>query len=74
MMIPAAAGILDTKVFQHVLLAGPIVKMVLLLLIVFSVVSWAIIFLKFRLFKGIEKNQADFAKSFAEGWKLMQPH
>ena len=55
-VFPAAAGIMDTKVFQHVLLAGPIVKMVLLLLIVFSIISWAIIFLKFRLFKGIEKN------------------
>jgi biopolymer transport protein TolQ len=70
MMIPAAAGIMDTRVFQHVLLAGPIVKLVLLMLIVFSVVSWAIIFLKFRLFKGIDKNQADFVKSFAEGKSL----
>ncbi len=70
MIIPAAAGIMDTKVFQHVLLAGPIVKLVLLMLIVFSIVSWAIIFLKFRLFKGIDKNQADFVKSFAEGKSL----
>lgn len=70
MVVPAAAGIMDTRVFQHVLLAGPIVKLVLLMLIVFSVVSWAIIFLKFRLFKGIDKNQADFVKSFAEGKSL----
>jgi biopolymer transport protein TolQ len=60
----------DTREYQHVLLAGPIVKFVLLMLIVFSVVSWAIIFLKFRLFKGIEKNQAEFAKAFAEGKNL----
>jgi len=70
MVVPAAAGIFDTRVFQHVLLAGPIVKLVLLLLIVFSIVSWAIIFLKFRLFKGIERNQAEFVKSFAEGKSL----
>lgn len=70
MAIPAATGIFDTRVFQHVLLAGPIVKLVLLLLIVFSVVSWAIIFLKFKLFKGIERNQAAFIKSFAEGKSL----
>src|SRR5512134_3223767 len=70
MAVPAAAGILDTRVFQHVLLAGPIVKLVLLLLIVFSVVSWAIIFLKFKLFKGIERQQAAFIKSFAEGKSL----
>jgi biopolymer transport protein TolQ len=41
-----------------------------MMLIVFSVVSWAIIFLKFRLFKGIEKSQAEFAKAFAEGKNL----
>jgi biopolymer transport protein TolQ len=69
-VVPAAAGIFDTRVFQHVLLAGPIVKFVLLLLIVFSVISWAIIFLKFRLFKGIERNQTAFVKSFAEGKSL----
>lgn len=65
-----AASVFDTRVFQHVLLAGPIVKFVLLMLIVFSVVSWAIIFYKFRLFKGIERNQADFVKMFAEGKSL----
>ena len=69
-VVAAESGLFDTRVFQHVLLAGPIVKFVLLTLIVFSVVSWAIIFLKFRLFKGIEKNQADFAKAFAEGKNL----
>ena len=66
----AASGLFDTRVFQHVLLAGPIVKLVLLMLVVFSVVSWAIIFLKSRLFKGIEKNQVAFAKAFAEGKNL----
>lgn len=70
MSVPAAAGIFDTRVFQHVMLAGPIVKLVLFLLIVFSVVSWAIIFLKFRLFKGIERHQAEFTRSFSEGKSL----
>jgi biopolymer transport protein TolQ len=69
-IVAAESGLFDTRVFQHVLLAGPIVKFVLLTLIVFSVVSWAIIFLKFRLFRGIEKNQAVFAKAFAEGKNL----
>jgi biopolymer transport protein TolQ len=66
-VIPLTAGVFDTQVLKHVMLAGPIVKLVLLLLIGFSVVSWAIIFLKFRLFKGIERNQAGFARAFAEG-------
>lgn len=69
-VVEAAAGLFDTRVFQHVLLAGPIVKFVLLLLILFSVVSWAIIFLKFRLFKGIERGQTDFVKAFSEGKNL----
>jgi len=69
-VIPLTAGVFDTQVLKHVMLAGPIVKLVLLLLIGFSVVSWAIIFLKFRLFKGIERNQAGFARAFAEGKSL----
>jgi biopolymer transport protein TolQ len=60
----------DTQVLKHVMLAGPIVKLVLVLLLGFSVVSWAIIFLKFRLLKGIERNQAGFARAFAEGKSL----
>ena len=70
LVLPVAAGLFDTQVLRHVMLAGPIVKLVLIILIGFSVVSWAIIFLKFRLFKGIEKNQVAFAKAFAEGKSL----
>jgi biopolymer transport protein TolQ len=69
-VLPLTAGVFDTQVLKHVMLAGPIVKLVLLLLIGFSVVSWAIIFLKARLFKGIERNQAGFARAFAEGKSL----
>jgi len=69
-VISAASDLFDTRVFQHILLAGPIVKFVLLTLIVFSIVSWAIIFLKYRLFKGIERNQVAFTKAFAEGKNL----
>lgn len=66
----AAQGLFDMRVFQHILLAGPVVKFVLVLLVFFSVVSWAIIFLKFRLFKGIERHQELFAQAFAEGRNL----
>jgi biopolymer transport protein TolQ len=69
-VIPLTAGVFDTQVLKHVMLAGPIVKLVLLLLVGFSVVSWAIIFLKVRLFKGIERNQGGFARAFAEGKSL----
>ncbi len=69
-VLPAAAGLFDTQVLNHVLLAGPIVKLVLLILIGFSVVSWAIIFMKIKLFRGIDGIQADFARAFAEGKAL----
>ncbi len=60
------AGMFDTEVFKHVLLAGPIVKLILVMLVLSSVISWAIIFMKFKLFKGIENSQATFRKAFAE--------
>ena len=63
----ASAGKLDTQVLQHVMLAGPIVKLVLLILIIFSVVSWAIIFVKIKLFRGIDRVHNDFSRAFAEG-------
>ncbi len=69
-VLPAAAGLLDTQVLNHVLLAGPIVKLVLLILIGFSVVSWAIIFMKIKLFRGIDGIQSDFARAFADGKAL----
>jgi len=67
---PVTAGLFDTEVLNHVMMAGPIVKLVLLVLIVFSVVSWAIIFMKIRLFKGIDRIQADFSRGFLEGKAL----
>jgi len=68
--VPAATGLFDTQVLHHVMLAGPIVKLVLLTLVGFSVISWAIIFMKFRLFKGIDRIQADFSRMFLEGKAL----
>jgi len=35
-VIPLTAGVFDTQVLKHVMLAGPIVKLVLLLLVGFS--------------------------------------
>jgi biopolymer transport protein TolQ len=60
------AGMFDTEVFKHVMLAGPIVKLILVMLILSSVVSWAVIFMKAKLFKGIERSQYTFRKAFAE--------
>ncbi len=44
--------------------AGPVVKFVLLILLFFSIVSWAIIFYKFRLLAKVEKESEEFHQTF----------
>jgi biopolymer transport protein TolQ len=44
--------------------AGPMVKLVLLILLIFSVVSWAIIFYKVKLLRLIEKESEEFSNLF----------
>jgi biopolymer transport protein TolQ len=46
--------------------AGPVVKFVLLILLFFSVFSWAIIFYKSRLLSKVEKESEEFQRSFAK--------
>ncbi len=49
-----------------VLQAGPVVKLVLLLLLAFSVVSWTIILMKFRLLRRARRESDRFQEIF---WK-----
>ena len=49
-----------------ILKAGLVVKFVLLILLFFSVVSWAIILYKHRLFSKVEKESEDFHREFAK--------
>ncbi len=44
--------------------AGPLVKSVMLLLLFFSIISWAIIFIKFRYIRKAFKESADFIDIF----------
>jgi len=44
--------------------AGPVVKFILLVLLFFSVFSWAIIFYKYRFLSKVEKESADFHTAF----------
>lgn len=50
--------------------AGFMVKFVLLLLLVFSVVSWAIIFLKYRYYRNIKKENDLFHEDYMKSSKL----
>jgi biopolymer transport protein TolQ len=51
-------------VLNLILQAGPVVKLVLLILLFFSVVSWAIIFYKFRFLSKVENESEEFQRSF----------
>jgi len=47
-----------------ILHAGPVGQLVMLLLLFFSVASWSIIFMKFRLFKKVRLDSEDFLDTF----------
>jgi biopolymer transport protein TolQ len=52
--------------------AGFMVKFVLLLLLIFSIISWTIIFLKFRYYRKIRKENEDFDSDYQRSNKLSE--
>lgn len=54
----------SASIFQMIFDAGPVVKFVMLLLLCFSVVSWAIIFLKFKIISKAYHESVSFTESF----------
>jgi biopolymer transport protein TolQ len=52
------------SITQMIMHAGPVGQMVMLLLLVFSLVSWAIIFMKARLFRNVRLDSEDFLETF----------
>jgi len=58
-------GILDL-----ILYSGPVVQIVLVILVFFSVLSWAIIFSKFRLIRKADQESREFLQIFWEGKQL----
>ncbi|MEA2060634.1 MAG: protein TolQ [Thermodesulfobacteriota bacterium] len=58
-MIPESNGI-----FHMLYSAGPVVKLVLLLLLFFSITSWAIIFIKYRYVRRAYRESVDFTDLF----------
>ncbi len=60
----------EMSIFKLVLDAGPMVKMVMVILLVFSIISWAIIFLKAILLRRAKKESDIFLKIFWESRQL----
>lgn len=59
-------------IFEILLQSGPVVKLVLLLLVFCSVLSWAIIFQKKKVIDQIEKNNQDFHDFFKGSTNLVE--
>lgn len=57
-----------------ILRAGPVVKIVLLILLFFSVLSWAIIFYKYRVLSKGEKESEEFQRQFRKSREFEALH
>ena len=64
------SGSFHGSLLSMVLDAGLMVQFVLLLLFIFSVVSWAIIFLKYRYYRKIKKENEEFNEDYLGSSKL----
>ena len=63
-------GNFSSSLLGMVLNAGLMVKFVLLILLIFSVVSWAIIFLKYKYYRNIKKENEEFSNEYLKSSKL----
>ncbi len=67
-------GTAESDLFQMIVHAGPMVKFVLAILMFFSIVSWAIIFVKLRLFWNAKQETESILEVFWEGRDLKMVH
>jgi biopolymer transport protein TolQ len=67
-------GALGHDVIQMILHAGPVVKMVLWILLLFSVTCWTIIFMKLRLIRMANRDTSDFLELFWESPDLKKTY
>jgi hypothetical protein len=66
----SAGGGFRGSVLDLVLYSGPVVKIVLLILLFFSILSWAIIFSKLLLIRRADRESREFLRIFWEGKQL----
>jgi biopolymer transport protein TolQ len=60
------------EVWQLLTNTGPVARLVLLMLLAFSILSWAIIFRKFRTFRAAQRESVEFLKVFRQSKKLSE--
>jgi biopolymer transport protein TolQ len=70
--VPAAEGTPEHDVLSLIARSGPVAKVVLLLLLIFSVVSWAITLYKWREFRKARAQSASFLDVFRKSSKFSE--
>jgi len=60
------------EVWQLLANTGPVARLVLLMLLAFSILSWAIILRKFRTFRAAKRESVEFLKVFRQSKKLSE--
>ena len=70
----ATAGTMTSGIFELVLNAGPVAKFVLGVLLLFSVVSWALIVEKWWQLRRVRRQTLGFVKVFREGRRPSMVH
>ena len=71
-MVPALFVFFQGDIWQYVSSTGLVARLVLLILLFFSVFSWAIIFHKYRLFKRAFNESMEFLHIFRQSKKLSE--
>ncbi|MDD3816338.1 MAG: protein TolQ [Desulfocapsaceae bacterium] len=61
---------MQLSIANMILHAGPVGQLVMLVLLLFSVISWSIVFIKARLFKKVSSDSQDFLEAFWSSSKL----
>lgn len=68
--LPPAEALAPTGILDLILQSSPLAMVVLFVLLVFSILSWAIAFSKFRLLKTSRRNDVNFLKAFRKSGQL----
>lgn len=65
---------MQLSITNMILHAGPVGQFVMLVLLLFSLISWSIVFIKMRLFKKVAADSQDFLDAFWSSSKLSEAY
>lgn len=65
---------MQLSIIDMILHAGPVGQMVMVTLLVFSLISWFIVFMKFLLFRNVKRDTEDFLETFWSSTNLNEAY